>query len=97
MGITLHNRLLRLHRAYMSRGYIDTRYTYSTKACLSSAYELLSLVRQCRVVLCKWWVIIVHVWTSGLVLSVDMLRGQQDEEAKRKRKDGVRLAISLLA
>jgi hypothetical protein len=96
MGITLHNRLLRLHRAYMSRGYDDNRYTYSMKACLSSAYELLGLVRQSKVVLCKWWVVIVHVWTSGLVISVDMLRGEQDDEARSKRKAGVELAISLL-
>ena len=96
MGITLHNRLLRLHRAYMSRGYDDSHFAYSTSACLNSAYQLLDLVRQSRVVLCKWWVVIIHVWTSGLVISVDLVRGEQTIEAKTKRKAGLELAISLL-
>lgn len=96
MGVTFHNRLMRLHRAFMSKGYEDGRYAYSTKACLSSAYDLLALVRQCKLVLCKWWVVVVQVWASGLVISVDMLRGEQDEAAVQKRREGVELAVSLL-
>ncbi|ADV24736.1 hypothetical protein I305_02047 [Cryptococcus gattii E566] len=40
MGITLHNRIMRLHRAYMVRGYDDPKYEYSTRVCLESAYAL---------------------------------------------------------
>ena len=96
MGITLNNRLLRLHRAYMSRGYDDEDYAYSTETCLEAAYQVLDLVRQSKTILCKWWVTIVHVWTSGLVITVDMFRGKQDKHLQDKRKRGLELAIWLL-
>ncbi|RSH94213.1 hypothetical protein EHS25_004016 [Saitozyma podzolica] len=96
MGITLHNRIMRLHRAYMLQGYDDPRFEYSTKVCLDSAYALLDLVRQSRQTLCRWWVVLVHVWTSGLIISGDLVRGGQDEMKRQKQRDGVKLAISLL-
>lgn len=96
MGITLHNRIMRLHRAYMLQGYDDPRFEYSTKVCLDSAYALLDLVRQSRQTLCRWWVVLVHVWTSGLIISGDLVRGGQDEVKRQKQRDGVKLAISLL-
>ncbi|WVQ80975.1 hypothetical protein IAT38_003082 [Cryptococcus sp. DSM 104549] len=96
MGVTLHNRLMRLHRAYMVRGYDDPRYEYSTRVCLDSAYALLELVRQCPQTLCRWWVVLVHVWTGGLIIGADLVRGTTDEGTKQKQRDGIALAVSLL-
>nr|XP_031863734.1 uncharacterized protein CI109_000986 [Kwoniella shandongensis]KAA5530806.1 hypothetical protein CI109_000986 [Kwoniella shandongensis] len=96
MGITLHNRVMRLHRAYMVRGYDDPRYAYSTKVCLESAYALLDLVRQSPQTLCRWWVVLVHVWTGGLIISADLVRGSREETTRQRQRDGVKLAIALL-
>ncbi|KAE8542970.1 hypothetical protein D1P53_000457 [Cryptococcus gattii VGV] len=96
MGITLHNRIMRLHRAYMVRGYDDSKYEYSTRVCLESAYALLDLVRQSPQTLCRWWVVLVQVWTGGLIISADLVRGAKDERERRRQRDGVALAVSLL-
>nr|XP_019047818.1 hypothetical protein I302_04436 [Kwoniella bestiolae CBS 10118]OCF26748.1 hypothetical protein I302_04436 [Kwoniella bestiolae CBS 10118] len=96
MGITLHNRIMRLHRSYMVRGYDDLRYAYSTKVCLESAYATLELVKQSPQTLCRWWVVMVHVWTSGLIISADLVKGVSDVVTRRQQRDGVKMAISLL-
>jgi hypothetical protein len=96
MGITLHNRLMRLHRAYMSRGYDEPQYRYSTDCCIESAFALLDLAGQSRQGLCRWWVVVVHIWTAGLVLGSELLRGGQGTDALERRKEGVLKAISLL-
>lgn len=96
MGITLHNRIMRLHRVYMVRGYDDPKYEYSTRVCLESAYALLDLVRQSPQTLCRWWVVLVQVWTGGLIISADLVRGAKDERERRRQRDGVALAVSLL-
>ncbi|KAK8845318.1 hypothetical protein IAR55_006031 [Kwoniella newhampshirensis] len=96
MGITLHNRVMRLHRAYMVRGYDDPRFAYSTRVCLDSAYALLDLVRQSPQTLCRWWVVLVHVWTGGLIISADLVRGARDEATRQRQRDGVGMAIALL-
>ncbi|ODN96925.1 hypothetical protein I350_07899 [Cryptococcus amylolentus CBS 6273] len=103
-GITLHNRIMRLHRAYMVRGYAEDRFEYSTRACLESAYALLGLVRQERGILCRWWVVLVQVWTGGLIIGVDLLRGrgrvgpgQGGEEGwGEKQREALGVAVSLL-
>ncbi|WVR03307.1 hypothetical protein IAU60_000298 [Kwoniella sp. DSM 27419] len=98
MGVTLHNRLMRLHRAYMVRGYDDpgSRYAYSTRVCIESAYALLDLVKQSTQTLCRWWVVLVHVWTSGLIISADLVRGSAEEATRSRQREGVRKAIALL-
>lgn len=96
MGITLHNRLMRLHRAYMSTGYEEPQFRYSTDCCIESAFALLDLAGQSRQVLCRWWVVVVHIWTAGLVLGSEILRGGQGSDALDRRKEGVLKAISLL-
>lgn len=96
MGITLHNRLMRLHRAYMSRGYDEPQYRYSTDCCIESAFALLDLAAQSRQGLCRWWVVVVHIWTAGLVLGSELLRVGQPSATQRSRKEGVLKAISLL-
>ncbi|WVO23708.1 uncharacterized protein IAS62_005063 [Cryptococcus decagattii] len=75
MGITLHNRIMRLHRVYMVRGYDDPKYEYNTRVCLESAYALLDLVRQSPQTL---------------------LRRAKDGRERRRQRDGVALAVSLL-
>ena len=96
MGITLHNRIMRLHRAYMLQGYDDGNYAYSTGACLEAAYALLALVQQSRQILCRWWVVLIHVWTSGLIISVDMFKGPNEVERRLRQRTGIELAVSLL-
>lgn len=134
MGITLHNRIMRLHRAYMRKGYSssaststsvsasastststsnsgsrtattsrptdvssnsESRYAYSTRACIESALELLDLARQSRV-LCRWWVVVVHIWTAGLILSADSLRVDMSVKERARNREGVELAVGLL-
>lgn len=97
MGITLHNRLIRLHRAFMSRGYHDARYQYSIDCCVVSATALLELAQQCRHTLCRWWVVLIHIWTAGLVLGSDLVRGGHGEDIRQNRERGVRIAIDLMA
>lgn len=93
VGITLHNRLMRLHRAYMVNGYTDELYAYSTQVCVESAYALLDLVALSRRELLLWWVVLVHVWTAALVLAADMFRATENTDRQRM---GIDLAISLL-
>ena len=50
MGFTFYNRLMRLHRGWLARGYTDTRYRYSTETCIASARAYMALVRQARAV-----------------------------------------------
>lgn len=112
MGVTLHNRIMRLHRAYMMQGYADPGFAYSTKACLDSAHALLDLVGGARELM-RWWVVLVHVWTAGLVICADLHRHAEsvhhpsgghaagvalDVRAPEQtiRENGIRLAIALM-
>lgn len=96
MGITLHNRLLRLHRGYMARGYCEADYRYSTDCCISSAMILLDLAEQCKETLCRWWVVLVHIWTAGLVLGADLVREISTGPHQAERRRYLMTAISLL-
>lgn len=80
----------------MSRGYQDLTYRYSVDCCVASATALLDLARQCRNTLCRWWVVLIHIWTAGLVLGSDLVRGNHGEDIKHLREEGVRAAIELL-
>jgi len=80
----------------MSRGYPDSTYRCSVDCCIASATVLLDLAKQCRDTLCHWWVVLVHIWTAGLVLGSDLVRGDHSEDTRRRREDGVRAAIELL-
>ncbi|KAM0745736.1 hypothetical protein T439DRAFT_360989 [Meredithblackwellia eburnea MCA 4105] len=100
-GITLQNRIMRLHRAYMSRGYKEELFRFSTDACLTAAHGCLDLVEKARISSfpgSRWWVVLVHIWTAGLVIAMDLLQDSptgSPTEASRKRA-GVELSISLL-
>jgi hypothetical protein len=96
MGITLHNRLLRLHRAYMAKGYCEPEFRYSTDCCISSAMTLLDLAGQCKDTLCRWWVVLVHIWTAGLVLGADHVRETSTGRHQSERRRYLLAAISLL-
>ena len=96
MGITLHNRLMRLHRPYMQKGYDDPNYAYSTRTCIESAYALLDLAKQSPQVLCRWWVVLVHVWTAGLVISADLVRRTASFSDCRRQREATVSVLSLL-
>lgn len=97
-GITLQNRIVRLHRAFMLRGYTNDRYKYSTDACLQSAHTLLELVANSHTGLARWWVVLVQIWASALVISVDLYQCEEEEgsEVVKEKRRGIELAMSLL-
>lgn len=44
----LNNRLLRAHRPFMSRGYQDVKYAYSTESCIKAAKVIIAAQRALR-------------------------------------------------
>lgn len=73
MEITLHNRIMRLHRSFMARGYNDMKYRHSTRVTLASAKRLLDLVsqgKQGNFPGLRWWVIRIHVFSAGVACCV---------------------------
>lgn len=46
VGFTFHNRLMRLHRPYMARGYKDPRYRFSTDTAITASRACLNLAKQ---------------------------------------------------
>lgn len=60
----VHHRLLKLHRLYMSRGYRNPKYAYSTRTCVESARVIISVRRELDRVQCsgqRYWVFKFHV------------------------------------
>ncbi|KAH8921811.1 hypothetical protein BT69DRAFT_296154 [Atractiella rhizophila] len=73
----IHNRLVRLHRPFLIRGYSDTRFKSSTVACLTSARRALSLQRKMRdsgSAFVSWEFFVVHLLASSLVIIIDLFR-----------------------
>ncbi|KAH8921813.1 hypothetical protein BT69DRAFT_296121 [Atractiella rhizophila] len=71
----VHNRLVRLHRPFLIRGYSDTRFKSSTVACLNSARRALSLQRKMRdsgSAFVSWEFFVVHLLVSSLVIIIDL-------------------------
>lgn len=44
----LNNRLLRAHRPFMSRGYQDQKFAYSTESCIKAAKVIIAAQRALR-------------------------------------------------
>ena len=64
MGLTLHNRLMRIHRGFMAKRGSSLEYAFSTAACLESAEAYLDQVAEMRLFGfpgLKWWVVLVHI------------------------------------
>lgn len=75
MGITLHNRIMRLHRPFLTCGYTNPEYKYSVKATLTSAKSLIGLVTEGKKMSfpgLRWWVVLVHIFTAGVALCIDL-------------------------
>lgn len=75
LSITLHNRILRLHRSYLTRAYTNASYQASRKSALTSARRLLHLMEQGRAMAfpgLKWWVVLVHIFTAAVALCIDL-------------------------
>lgn len=74
MGITLHNRIIRLHRPFLTRGYTELDYYHSVTATISSAKALLQLIAEGQRVDfpgLSWWVVLIHIFTAGVALCID--------------------------
>jgi hypothetical protein len=97
MGLTLHNRLMRLHRPYLARGYVDSRYAYSTEQCLSAARSYIALIRHAREVAfpgLRWWVVLQQCFTAAISLAIDLfnVRGagvDADPGTRARIEDGL--------
>lgn len=64
INLTMRNRIMRLHRGFMSRGYSDPEYLFSRVTCLESAKAYITLVLELQVLGfpgLKWWVVVVHL------------------------------------
>ncbi|CAD6583569.1 MAG: hypothetical protein CYPHOPRED_002400 [Cyphobasidiales sp. Tagirdzhanova-0007] len=81
MGLTLHNRLMRIHRGFMAKRGSSLEYAFSTAACLESAEAYLDQVAEMRLFGfpgLKWWVVLVHIWTAGLVFLADLYQREAE-------------------
>ncbi|KAA1472180.1 hypothetical protein DENSPDRAFT_930103 [Dentipellis sp. KUC8613] len=68
-----HNRLLRLHRPFMSRGYTNPKFSHSTRACIASARAILRT--QSAVVdylPSRFWPLNLHSIGAIVVLFIDI-------------------------
>lgn len=75
LSITLHNRLMRLHRPFLTRGYTDPVYRFSVDTTVSSAKSLLGLIGEGQKLNfpgLRWWVVLVHIFTAGVALAIDL-------------------------
>ncbi|KAK5126947.1 hypothetical protein LTR85_008305 [Meristemomyces frigidus] len=74
LGFTVHNRVLRLHRPFMARGYIEESMAHSRQATIDSALACLDLADHGQRIGfpgLRWWVILIHIFTSGVALCID--------------------------
>ncbi|TKY86582.1 hypothetical protein EX895_004731 [Sporisorium graminicola] len=75
LGITLHNRILRLHRPFLTRAYTNPAFSTSKISALASARHLLSLADHGRKIAfpgLRWWVVLVHIFTAAIALCIDL-------------------------
>ncbi|CBQ72538.1 conserved hypothetical protein [Sporisorium reilianum SRZ2] len=75
LAITLHNRILRLHRPYLTRAYTKPAFAASKHSALASARHLLSLADHGRKIAfpgLRWWVVLVHIFTAAIALCIDL-------------------------
>ena len=75
MAITFHNRIMRLHRPFLTRGYTHAEYRHSVTATVSSAKALLRLAAEGKPMSfpgLRWWVVLIHIFTAGVALCIDL-------------------------
>lgn len=109
LGFTVHNRVLRLHRPFMSHGYSNPEMIHSRQATIESALACLSLAEEGRDINfpgLRWWVVLIHIFTSGVALCIDYhflvryqrqaVAGTDFSQLKRSRREHISRATRLL-
>ncbi len=92
---SVHHRLLKLHRLYMSRGYLNAKYIHSTRTCIESARVVIGVLRALDNAGCRgqrYWIFKFHIFHAVLALQVDLLylaRQPVNREILAKRADVV--------
>uniref|UniRef100_V5EW02 Zn(2)-C6 fungal-type domain-containing protein n=2 Tax=Kalmanozyma brasiliensis (strain GHG001) TaxID=1365824 RepID=V5EW02_KALBG len=92
---SVHHRLLKLHRLYMSRGYWNAKYIHSTRTCIESARVVMGVLRALDNAGCRgqrYWIFKFHIFHAVLALQVDLLylaRQPVNREILAKRADVV--------
>ncbi|SNX81861.1 uncharacterized protein MEPE_00566 [Melanopsichium pennsylvanicum] len=92
---SIHHRLLKLHRLYMSRGYRNAKYIHSTRTCIESARVVIGTLRALDKADCRaqrHWIFKFHIFHAVLALQVDLLylaRQPVNREILAKRADVV--------
>jgi hypothetical protein len=89
-NLSLQTRGLRLHRPYLTRGYKNPKYAYSTKQCVRAARAALNFLHEGVsldtgvVFLEKWWITLFYAFISIVVLLIDLLYTARDAEWEEK-------------
>ncbi|EMC98962.1 hypothetical protein BAUCODRAFT_129229 [Baudoinia panamericana UAMH 10762] len=102
LAFTVHNRVLRLHRPFMARGYSDTSMLHSRRATVGSAAACLELGEhgaQIEFPGMRWWVVLIHIFTAGIVFCIDYdymihhehSRGHPEDDLRQERAGQVTL------
>lgn len=68
----IHNRILRLHRPFLTRGYRNEKFRYSTKACLKSAEKVISSSHKIVDMIRRIWYCYSHVMGAAIVCFADL-------------------------
>ncbi|ORY35307.1 fungal-specific transcription factor domain-domain-containing protein [Naematelia encephala] len=82
------NRLLRLHRPYLTLGYHDPRYRQSTEQCVLSAQTILGLCETARVAaptVLNYWLILFYAFAAAIVIFIRLCNNEQDDKRQSRQ------------
>lgn len=87
----LNSKRSQLHRAYLGRGFRDSRFSYSRKVCIDCARIVLAVDRDFRQSsedvnpkMLQIWMVVHHLFLAGLVLALDLRFNVNDAERERE-------------
>lgn len=83
MAVTMHNRIMRLHRPFMVRGYREETYLHSTRATLDAAMELIRLIDigyKIGFPGLQWWVVRIHIFASATACCIALYKINVDQQ-----------------
>ncbi|KAK4051134.1 hypothetical protein OIV83_002956 [Microbotryomycetes sp. JL201] len=92
----IHNRIFRLHRPFSTRGYTQSKYRYSTDACLKSARAVIVSKHNVQYATIDIWYTYSHVMGATLVLFNDLFQAI-DYDASSSEIDSKRDTLNLAA
>ncbi|KAB5593921.1 transcriptional regulatory protein [Ceratobasidium theobromae] len=72
--IGFNNRVIRLHRRYMLRGYATLEYRASTEKCVAAAKNILNTYQEAQSLDfpgVTWWVVCMHAFAAAVILLMD--------------------------